>query len=126
MTTAEGFTSQDGYTPDRLFAGELQRVDRKITIISGQTIKRGYVLGKITASGEYNWSVSTAGDGSQTPVAIAAEDVDASGGDKEGLIYETGEFDQDRITLGTGHTVASVRDGLRDLGIHLKKTQHGD
>ena len=123
MTTAGGFTSQDSYEPDRLFAGEFPRADRKVTIDSGQTLTRGAVLGKITGSGNYTLSLSGAGDGSQVPEAILAEDVDASGGDADGLIYETGDFAEDALTLGASHTIASIRDGLRDKSIFMHKTQ---
>ncbi len=78
------------------------------------------MLGKVTASGKYRLSLSGSVDGSETPVAILAEDTDASAADKEGLIYEAGVFNERKLTIGTGHTLASIRDGLRDLGIHLK------
>ena len=121
--TAEGFTAQDAYTPDRLFAGEFPRADRKVTIISGQNLTRGAVLGLITASGKYNLSLSAAVDGSAVPEAILAEDVDATAGDKEGLVYLTGEFNEDALTIGAAHTADSIRQGLRDKGIFLEKTQ---
>jgi hypothetical protein len=121
--TASGFTAQDSYTPDRLFAGEYPRVSRKVTLITGENVVRGAVLGKITASGKYNLSLSAAGDGSQTPEAVAAEDADATAADVDVLIYETGEFSEDALTLGAAHTIASIRDGLRDKGIFIHKTQ---
>lgn len=111
------------FTPDNLIGGEEIPSSRKVTLISGQNQPRGAVLGKITASGKYNLSLSAAADGSQIPTAILAEAVDASGGDKECLIYERGDFNEKAITLGTAHTVASVRDGLRDQGIYLQKAQ---
>lgn len=112
--------SSEAYAPDRLIAGDLKLVTRDVTILTGQVISRGTVLGKITASGKYIKSLSAASDGSETPVAILADDVDATSADVNAPIYETGEFNEDQITLGTAHTVASVRDGLRALGIHLK------
>lgn len=108
------------YTPDRLIAGDFPRVTQEVTLISGQNLARGALLGKITASGKYNLSLQAAVDGSEVPVAILAEAVDASGGDKQCPIYESGEFNQDAVIFGTGHTAASVRAGLRALGIHLK------
>lgn len=113
--------SSTSYTPDRLLAGDFPRETQTVTLISGQNLARGAVLGKITASGKYTLSLSASGDGSQTPVAILAADTDASGGDKLAPIYLSGDFNEDRVTLGAGHTVASVRDGLRDLAIYLKK-----
>lgn len=113
------FAVEGTYTPDRLHAGDFPIRTRNVTIISGQNLVRGTVLGKITASGKYNKSLSAAVDGSQTPIAILAEDIDASGGDKTGVIYISGDFNQDALTIGTAHTIASITDGLRDLSIYL-------
>jgi len=114
------FTSE-AYTPDRLHAGDFPIRTLDVTIASGQNIARGALLGKITASGKYILSLAAAVDGSQTPAAILAEDVDATGGDKSGIVYVSGDFNENRITYGTGHTADSVRAGLRDLNIYLHK-----
>ena len=90
---------------------------RKVTILSGQTIVPGHVLGKITASGKYIVSLSAAVDGSQIPDFIAESAVDATGGDKEAIVYETGNVVASALTLGAGHTLASVREGLRVKGL---------
>lgn len=106
---------------DNLLAGSnLQTISRSITLLSGQNLIRGAVLGVITSGGKYTLSAAAASNGSQTPKAILAEDVDASGGDKTTLAYIAGEFNENEITLGVGHTVASIREGLRDNGIFLK------
>lgn len=107
-------------TPDNLINGAIPIATRGGTLISGQNLSRGALLGIITASGKYTLSLSAAGDGSQTPVAILAEDKDASGGDEETLVYEKGQFNESAMTFGTGHTADSVRDGLRDKGIFMK------
>lgn len=112
------FTSTS-FTPDRLLAGDSPLVPRKITVLSGQVLARGAVLGKITASGKYILSLSAAGDGSQTPDLILADAVDATGGDKEAVAYATGEFNQSALVIGTAHTADSIREGLRIKGIHL-------
>lgn len=111
------------YEPDRLFAGHFPRVSNIVIISSGQVLTRGAVLGKVTVSGEYVLSASGAANGSETPVAILAEDVDATAGDTPGTVYLSGEFAEEELTLGTGHTLATIRDGLRALGIYLKATQ---
>lgn len=90
---------------------------RKVTIISGQNLVAGAVLGKITASGKYNLSLSAAVDGSQTPDMILAHDCDASGGDKEAIVFETGIVVASALTLGSAHTIASIREGLRVKGL---------
>lgn len=114
-----GVTS-DAYSPDLLVAGDFPRITRSVTLATGQNLVRGAVLGKITASGKYVLSASAANDGSQTPVAVLVDDCDASGGDKTVGIYESGEFLGSALTLGAGHTLASIRDGLRDLNIHIR------
>lgn len=55
-----------------------------ITVISGQNLALGTVLGKITASGKYTAWTTGAADGSQNAVAVLAGAVDASAGDKPG------------------------------------------
>lgn len=118
--------SSTTYTPDRLVAQNAHLlVAVPITLISGQNLLRGAVLGKITASGKYNLSLSAASDGSQTPDLILAEDCNASGGDKPALAYSRGDFDSSAIVLGASHTVDSIKEGLRVKGIELISTQGG-
>lgn len=109
------------YVPDQLIAGPLQLVTDSITIASGAgVIKRGTVLGKVTASGKYITSASAASDGSQTPVAIAADTVDATSADQVCGVYLMGEFNSRALTLGAGWTTATVTAALRSLGIFVK------
>lgn len=112
------FTSE-AYNPDRLHAGDHPIRTLDVTIVSGQNLKRGAVLGVITASGKYTLSASAAVDGSEDPVAILAEDCDASGGDKTAVVYVAGDFNADRLTLGDGHTVDSVRSALLARSIYI-------
>lgn len=68
---------------------------------------------------EFKLSLAAATDGSQTPMYVLAEDVDASSAAKEGIAYETATVVKTALTLGTGHTVTSIRAGLRDKGIKI-------
>lgn len=114
--------SSTSYVPSDIIAGNAHDlVGRKITLISGQNLSRGAVLGKITASSKYNLSLAAAGDGSETPDLILAEDTDASAGDVETMAYARGDFIEDNLTFGTGHTADSTREGLRGKGITLIK-----
>lgn len=125
MPQSASFSSAT-HTPDRLIAGNSALLHAiPITVISGQNLARGALLGKITASGKYNLSLSAAADGSQAPVAILVDDVDASAGDKAGLAYIRGDFNASAVIYGTAHTAASVEAALRDLGIFLITTQGG-
>ena len=80
-------------------------------------LQAGTVLGKVTASGKYVPVAPAASDGSQTPDLILADDVDATAGDVVGGAYSRGDFNANALKLGAGHTVASIRDGLRSKGI---------
>ncbi len=112
--------SSDAFVPDQLIAGPFQLVTDTVTLKSGEKLKRGAVLGKIAASGKYILAASTAGDGSQTPSAILADDVDASGSDTLAGVYLAGEFNPNALIFGAGVTAATAKDALRDAGIYLK------
>jgi len=113
--------SSETFTPDRLIAGDFPIRSRDVFIAAGENLERGALLGRLTSGGEYVLSLSGASDGSQTPVAILAEDVDATAESKSGIVYLSGDFNEDRVIYGTAHTADSVREGLRGLGIYLHK-----
>lgn len=114
------FATEGTYTPDSLIAGNAQLLNsRKVTILSGQNLVRGTVLGKITASSKYALSVSAAVDGSQTPDLILAEDCDATSADQTALAYSRGDFGDIALTIGAGHSLASIAEGLRGKGITI-------
>lgn len=116
----------EGFTPDGLVAQNAQLLlHEPIVLSSGQNLKRGALLGKVTASGEYILSASAASDGSQTPVAILAHDCDATAADANTVAYTRGDFIADALILGAGHTVASIKAGLADRGIFLITQQGG-
>jgi len=79
----------------------------------------GFDVTIAAGSGKYTLSLSAAVDGSQIPDAVLAETCDASLGDLATVAYFAGGFDGAKLTLGTAHTVASVREGLRVKDIHL-------
>jgi hypothetical protein len=114
------------FVPDGLIAQNAHLlVDEPITLISGQNLLRGAVLGKITASGKYTLSASAAVDGSQTPAAVLAVDTNAAAADKATVAYFRGDFQASAVTLGAGHTLASVKPTLRTANIELISTQGG-
>ncbi len=125
MTTASYRT--DTFSPDKLIAQNAHLlIHEPITLLSGQNLKRGALLGRVTATGKYVLSLSAAADGSQTPVAVLAIDCDAStGGDKVTEAYFRGDFMSNGLILGTGHTLASVKAGLRTLNIEIINVQGG-
>ncbi|MCQ4274518.1 head decoration protein [Stutzerimonas degradans] len=108
------------YTPDSLSAGDFPIVLDGVTIGATQVLSAGAVLGQVTASGEYILSLSAATDGSQTPAAILDADIDTTAGAAPGIVRLTGEVLGSQLTLGTGHTLASVKAALRPLSLFVR------
>lgn len=107
------------FAPNDLLVSDVPVVVRSITLVNGQNLKRGAVLGNITASDKYTLSASAANDGSQTPALVLAFDVDASAGDVVCDAYAGGAFDSTKLILGAGHTPASVEAAFRKEGSPL-------
>lgn len=58
----------------------------QVIIASGQNLTTGTVVGRITANGKITQLAPAANDGSENAVGVLLSDVDASGGDKPGVI----------------------------------------
>lgn len=110
-------SSTQTYVADKLIAGDYPRVTATVTIASGANLTRGALLGRITSGGKYTLSLAAASDGSQTPVAVLADDAAAAAADVLAPIYFTGQFNSDAVTFGTGWTAATAAPTLRDAGI---------
>lgn len=108
------------YAPDNLVAGLTQLVSETGTLLAGQFLPRGAVLGRLTASGKLTLSLAAASDGSQAPYGVLYDAYDSTAGDMLCGVYVKGEFNPNAMTFGAGHTAASVRAVLRGLGIYLK------
>lgn len=89
----------DIHTEDNLLSGDFPRVTAPVTVLSGQNVVRGQVMGKITASGKYRACNSGLTDGAEVAEAVMAADVDASLSDLPGIVYLTGEFNSNAMTV---------------------------
>lgn len=112
------------FTHDNLIAGDFPLVTQDETVLSGESVVRGELMGKITASAKLKPCDSTASDGSEAPYAIMAEDVDASAADAAGITYHSGQFNQDAVTFGGTDTAATHRAAMRALGLHLMPSEN--
>jgi len=88
------------------------------TVVSGQNVVRGTVMGVITSSGKLSICDSNNSDGTENPWSVMAEDVDASGGDAVGITYQTGAFNQEALTFGSIDTIETHRAAMRQLNMH--------
>lgn len=92
-----------------------QRSRENVTIVSGQDIGAGAVLGKITASGKYTAINQGAGDGSQTAAGILIAACDASDGDVEAaIIARDAEVNADCLDWGA-ESPTEITTGLAEL-----------
>lgn len=113
------------FNPDGLVIHGVDLVAQPVTILSGEVLVRGELVGKVTAGGKYIASLSAAADGSEVPAGFVAEDIDASGGDQVAPIYFGGAFDADKLTLGADHTATTVEAAFRAASAPLYiRTRH--
>ena len=103
------------FNPTSLFAGGDDFEHRLVTVLSGQNLKRGTVVGRITASDKYKLATAGASDGSQLAATfgVVAADVDASGGDTVAPVYFQGEFAFEMMTVDSSFTFATLDAALR-------------
>lgn len=112
----------DGIVLGDVAVGATFADDVKFAIADGTTdfvVGDKFTMTVAAGSGKYKLSAAAAVDGSQAPDLILAEDCDATLADKEALAYARGDFYTGALTLGAGHTVASITEGLRAKGITL-------
>jgi Bacteriophage lambda head decoration protein D len=116
------FIQADSYLPDQLIAGNLHLVTKGIGTITGSAaFLRGTVMGLITASGYYTISKTSAADGSQTPVAILADNIDATSANQTNIgLYLMGEFNDHAIIFDPSWTLTTLYPALQAQHIFLK------
>lgn len=115
------------YTPDNLIAGhEIPILSKGITLAKNQgVVKRGTIVGIITATELAVPVDNAATDGSETPYGILTDDVDTGDGsavdDFITTAYVSGLFNSNALIFGGDDTVADHEAKLRELGIFLKE-----
>ena len=79
-------TETEGNNPFEFILSEGKNIARdNITIISGQNLNAGTVLGRITASGKWTLHNPTASDGSEVARGVLGSDCDATIADKKAV-----------------------------------------
>ncbi|HGM7000507.1 head decoration protein [Serratia marcescens] len=108
------------FVPDQLVSGPLQLVTDSVTIGISGVLKRGTVLGVVTATGAYIPSKKDATDGSEKPSAILVDNVDTTTTAQTGGVYLMGEFNQHRLIFDATWTIAELKAQLRPQAIFLR------
>lgn len=109
-----------GKVTSELFAGPLERVPEEQVVLAGSGIlPTGTVLAEDSGNGNKLVPVDSASATTsiQTPYAVLAFQVDATGGDVEAWVWLTGNFRGSALAFGGTDTLADHRDALRRLGI---------
>ncbi|ABO49740.1 conserved hypothetical protein [Desulforamulus reducens MI-1] len=112
----------DSVNYDNLLAGtNVDIIKKSVTLKGAQgTVKRGTVLGIITASGLAVPVDSTVADGSQTADCVLADDVDTTAGDTVAVAYAAALLNRQALIFGGTDTAANHESRLRELGIYLR------
>ena len=85
-------------------------------------LKRGTVLGRVTASGKYAPYAVAASDGTQVPLAVLVSDTVIGASAEPAPVYVFGVFDQDALitpTLTAPQKTAMIH-ALRLVGLYAK------
>lgn len=92
-----------------------------ITLATGENLKRGHVLGKITVGGQYAGYDNDLSTGVETARAILAEDTDATDAATPTIAYVHGEFNASALTWddAANDKTAGIAD-LFAVGIFVK------
>lgn len=112
-------------TYDKLIAGnQIAIMPKGVTLAAGQgVLKRGTLLGIVTASGYAIPCTAAATDGSQTARYILTEDTDtgAAGATTPvpAVAYQSGVFNRSAVILANGQDIKSFEDTLRTYNIIL-------
>jgi len=96
-----------------------------VTIVSGQDLQIGAVVGKITSGGKYKAYDDDNNDGSEAAAGIlVGAAVDASGGDMPGvIIVKDAEVNPDLLIWASTNDATDITNGKADLaalGIKLR------
>ena len=85
-----------------------------VTVLSGQNLAAGTVVGRVTASGKIAVYDNAAGNGTETAIGVLIADVDASAADTAGVIIARHAIVVDQAKLVWK---AAMSDGDKNAGI---------
>ncbi|HET9235909.1 MAG TPA: head decoration protein [Oligoflexus sp.] len=126
MKYQPGYTKVAKFEPKGIRLGHEQIRRDSVVIEKGQKLVMGSILGrkpngKFVLCAAKNEDGTPVTDGSEKAYCILQVDVDATDSDREGEIYrQCAAFWLD-LTVGRGHTMASVVEDLAARGIFINK-----
>ncbi len=100
-----------------------------MTILTGQILALGSVLGIVTAGGKLKLTDSASVDGSENPKYVLLKAVDTSGGDLTGQrnkLLAAGIVNADKLVFGGTDTLADHHVALKETGIIAVDTESSE
>jgi hypothetical protein len=125
-TSATTFTVTDPEgtaLPNATVGTAYVNAEANFTITAGGTAfvaGDSFTLTSMETTGNFIACVKTASDGSQTPVAILADTVDATAAPAMVGAYFMGEFNANAVTFDPSWTISDLTASLQARGVHLK------
>ncbi|MGN7760464.1 head decoration protein [Paenibacillus sp. 22594] len=104
------------------FAGsEVSALTTSVTLAPNQgVLKKGAVLGIVTANKQAKLVDSAATDGSKVARLVLAEDVDTGTVAVKAVAFKTGIFNADVLIVAAGDTLLAHAEELREVNIHYR------
>lgn len=112
-------TVTDSLVYDGLILDGFPQHTQVVTVAQSQTLLRGTVVGKITADGYIAACDHTAEDGSETPYGVMVEDVTTTDSEVEGLVYDFGLFNSNKLTFGGSSTIDDLQDAMKSANLYV-------
>ena len=115
-------TRTSSVNQDNLILTAYQNVSEGGTILSGLTLARGTIVGKITTGGKLvAWDVALS-NGAEIPYGVLLDTTDASAADKVAAISVSGTFAEEKLIVGgaTDLTTDANQKLLRAINIYTK------
>jgi len=111
------FTAAGTFVQDNLLAGDFPLKTKSVTLKSGTNFVRGHVLQEGT-SGDVGKYLPCTVDANAKYILL--EDMDATAADKLATVAITGEWNGNKLTLGSGATLAGVTKTLEPLSLFIR------
>lgn len=94
----------DTFNYDNLLAGGDFTVLEIGTVDETVEVKRGTVLGRVSATNSFKICKEGASDGSDEPCAVLAEDIKAGAENKDKYLYLSGKFNKNAVIFDSSIT----------------------
>lgn len=97
----------ENYNYDDVTSGSDEIATTSVIVLSGQNLDAFTPIGQVTASGKFVECNPSATNGSQVPVYITCNAIDATGGDTKAQVFKAGTFDPTQLAWHANFTATT-------------------